>query len=611
MTTEDRPEPSRAATERPELDPRNLIPIPTLTVDGTGRVLWVNRAAEDLIGYTREVLVGSLVREWIHGRARRRVVRDLLVWWREGKDEISLEVPIKSAGNRPNWAGLRVRRVSFRPGKTIFVASFYDLDGVYAERERLQRDVEELEARVQEAIAAGELKSEFMRVAGEQIRTPMSGLIEMSRLMLETELGPEQQTYAEIMAHSCEHLLEVVNDLLDFTRIESGTLEIRDLAFDLRVTLDTAFEALGGWVTEAGRNFSFHVDPAIPAALEGDPGRLRQIFLALGRSVISVCDSTPVAIAVRAASESAHGVELRVQYRTSYPPARQEDAELVRHAFTEGDADSLSRLAGRGISLRLSRQLIALMRGKIGATTARNGEFEISFQVPFAKQAKAAPALEPVAAAPVAEVDASLEGRRVLIADPFGRCGGLLVPQLEAWGCRATRVRSGEEVLSMLRSAQILEEPYDFALLDAVLPDRSLESVVAEIQREREWRVRLLMTTSMGQPGDADWAQRLGMRAYLPMPIDEDDVRDALCEILRQPASVAPGEPRLPLITRHWLAERRLSSADDVGSPGLAAAAPGAGPEPPIAPGFRDWTPREHRSADEWDTFFGEEEKAA
>lgn len=615
MTTEDRPDPPRTGTERPELDPKNLIPVPTITVDGTGRILWVNRAAEDLIGYTREVLVGGTVGEWIHGPARRRVMRDLLAWQRGAEDEISLEIPLRSAGNRRNWAGLRVRRVAFRAGRSVFVASFFDLQGVYAERERLQRQVEELEARAQEAIAAGELKSEFLRVAGEQIRTPMSGLIEMSRLILETDLGAEQRTYAEIIARSGEHLLDIVSDLLDFTRIESGALEIRNLPFDLRVTLDTALEALGGWITEEGRRFSFTVEPDIPTALEGDPGRLRQIVLSLGRSVISVSEKTPISMSVRAVDESAHSVELRVQIRTSYPPDRQADAELVRQAFSEGDATSLSRLAGRGISLRLSRQLISLMRGRIGAAVAKDGELDISFQVPFLKREEAvAPPAELVQVVD-AEEDVRLEGRRVLVADPFGRYGGQFIPQLEAWGCRATRVRSGEEVISALRSAEFLQEPFDFAVLDAVLPDRSLDSVADEIRAEPGWRVRLLMTTSMGQPGDAEWATRMGMRAYLPVPIEDDDLRDSLLEILRQGNPAEPGEPPLPLITRHWIAERRLSRGDS-GATSIPSAAPVPAPDEgeaasAVAPGFQDWQQRPPKKADEWETFFGDEGKAA
>ncbi len=614
MESQDRPSPSCAETERPELDPRNLIPVPTVTVDGGGRILWINRAAEELIGYTRDVIIGSSTRDWIHGRPRRRVVRDLLQWKRGTDDEISMEIPIRSAGNVARWAGLRVRRVAFRPGKPVFVASFYDLQGVHAERERLQKQVEALEARVHEAMAAVEMKSEFLRVAGEQIRIPMSGLIEMSHLLLDTELAPDQCTYAEIIAQSGGHLLEVVNDLLDFTRIESAALEIRNLDFDLRVTLDSVAEVLGGWVTDSGRKFAFTVEPSLATALQGDPGRLRQILLGLGRCLTSISAQGAVAVAVREVDETAQSVELRVQFRVEISTEDREDAELMRRAFSDGDSGALQRLASRGLSLRLSRQLISLMRGKIGAVHSTETELELAFQVPFAKQPSVAiPAEREVAPMPEPAPE-TWEGRRVLIADPFGRCGGIVVPVLELLGCEAIRVRSGEEVLSNLREAEAAGQPIGFAILDAVLPDKSLDAVCEEIHAESTWRVELLMTTSMGQPGDAEWASRLGFRAYLPMPIDADDLQEALREIVRsRSAERAGAESQTPLITRHWLAEQRLKARGLAGSPDEPpAAAPADEPDPAaIASGFRDWVSRPERSPDEWESFFGEERKAA
>ena len=261
--------------------------------------------------------------------------------------------------------------------------------------------------------------------------------------------------------------------------------------------------------------------------------------------------------------------------------------------------------------IRVARQIVSLMRGKIGVVSAKESELELVFQVPFSKQ----PVVEAPAVTTPAVVEAvapeSLHEWRVLVADPFGRCVGLVVPVLELMGCEATRVRSGEEILEELHRAAREGEPYRCAILDAVLPDRSLDSICEGIRAQSEWRLDLIMTTSMGQPGDAEWASRLGFRAYLPMPVEAEDLQDALREIARGvPTATASGT--LPLITRHSLAEQRLKARDGAPTAETAGAtdswtSDGDG----IAPGLRDWSPRPARSANEWEDFFGEVREAA
>ena len=623
MEGQDSRTPSSSPTERPQLDPRNLIPIPTLTADGTGTILWLNHAAEELIGRPQQDVVGGSFRDLLSPRLRRRFVRDIWRWQKGEEPELSLELPLRGPQNVARWAGLRVRRVAFRPGKLVFVASFYDLDGVYAERERLQRQVQELEARVREATAAAELKSDFLRVAGEQIRTPMSGLIEMSRLLLETELGPEQLTYAEVLSGSSQDLLNVVNDLLDFTRIESGTLELRELDFDLRVTVDTVATALGGWAAEQQRPLQISVDPSVPTGLTGDPARVRQVLLTLGRSMLVPDSDAPLVLSVRVAQETARGVELAIQLRTKLAADGIEEAAMLRRAFNQGNPEATQKLGGKGMSLRLSRQMVSLLSGRILESEGATDELQFAVQIPFLKQHEevAAPPVETPEVVAASEPGDPLAGRRALIADPFGRCGGTIVPMLESWSCEAVRVRSGEEVLTQIEEAKSAGSPFAFALLDAVLPDMSLDQVVERLRTETD-QTRLLMTTSMGQPGDAEWASRLGFEAYLPMPIAEADLKDALLEIVRRDAAGAGGPESL--ITRHALAERRMrlrASSGEEAAASAAAAPPSEeaavlSGEEPIAPGFQNWEsegPPRHTEMprDEYENFFGDEEQKA
>jgi PAS domain S-box-containing protein len=543
---------SENVDEHVDFDPRTLIPVPIIFCDADGWIVWLNVAAEELTGIPAHQLIGNSFAEIFPPENRRGIFRQVLRWRRKAETKLYLEAPLRTASGKSNWVGLQIKRVSAPSGKDVFICSCHDLQAMRDELESMRRQVSELEARIDEATATVRLKSEYVTTISEDIRGPMSGVVGMSRHLLETELDPEQRTYAEVIENSGQQLLDVVDDLLDFTRIEAGQLEIKSIDFDLQVVIEAVAMTLGARAAERGIEFTFAVDQAVQSELIGDPGRFRQLLLNLGDSMIEQAKGRTIGLQVDLIEEDARAMNLRVGLTLRGANGPTQTDTSVFEAFAKGDAKVLRGLGSRGLGLNLCRQLISLMRGETKDGNRVTDTPGYCFTVPFQKQAIP----EPQEAS--AEVD--LSEVRVLIGDPTPANSNWLAETIGGWGCTIWQAQTGEELIEELRSAAENNAPYHAALIDLDLPELSVAALSSSIRQNSTLPATvLMMITNFGRPGDAEWAEKLGFRAYLPKPIEPVDLREALLEILRfsQSEQERGGKTGPSLITRHYLAERR------------------------------------------------------
>jgi PAS domain S-box-containing protein len=544
-----------------DFDPRNLIPVPIVFCDDEGQIVWLNTAAEDLTGFSSHHLVGKAFTELFPEEKRPTIGRRVLRWRRRGETQLYLEEPIQTAALKPHWIGVTVKRVPAPTGKEVYVCSLHDLQAMRDELESLRRQVSEMEARIDEAAASVELKSEFIRTISEDIRAPMSGVVGMSRFLLETELNPEQMTFAEVIENSGQQLLDVVDDLLDFSRIEAGELEIQSIDFDVRVAVEAVAVTLGTRATDRQLGFSFGVDRSVQSELIGDPGRFRQILLHLGETVIEEAKSGTVSLHVGLAEESARGLTLQVCIEMSEGPGEADSQENVFNLFSSDDSLGLRKLGSRGLGLNLCRQMLSLMRGEVIQTAGET--LGLSFQVPFQKQV-----LPEITSAPE---EISLEGAHVIVGDPMPENGSWLSDTLTGWGCAVTKASSGEEAIEALRNKAAAGFTRRVAIIDLDLPGISTEDLASTVCGDSSISdTPMVMITSIGRRGDAEMASGFGFRAYLTKPIEPVDLRECVIELLRTQHSEGDSPP---LITRHLLAERRHvdQPGESVESDGVAS----------------------------------------
>ncbi|NOT34243.1 MAG: response regulator [Candidatus Eisenbacteria bacterium] len=536
-------------------DPRDIVPEPLFCCDSDGRLVWMNSAAEQLAGHPSHELLGQTFPILFPFPDRKRISRHIARQHLKGKNEFYCEAPFVTGEGRVHWVGLKVKKVLSGSGKAGYVASAHDLQDVHEELERLKMRERELRASVEETKSASQLKSDFLASMSHEIRNPMNGVIGMSRTLLESTLNEEQRMWTNVILGSGEALLQLVNDILDFSRIEAGKIDLETLDFDLRVAVDQCSSLLAPRAAAQGLAFTAEVKPRVPSRLTGDPGRLRQVVLNLAGAAIKFTERGAVDVVVDLAEETAHQVVLRVSVRQNSAELTAENIDRLFRVFGSGDPAAMKQYGGSGLGLTIARQLVSLMGGEVGVVEEPGRGATLWFMLPLKKQ--------PDEVAPEPRAEADLRGVRVLVADAAVAAREEMKLMLTAWGCEAEEAGDGLQALERLRSAASDGKPVQVALIDMDLPILDPESFSAAMRSEPGLnRTRLMLLTNLGRRGDAARAEDWGYLAYLLKPVQSSQMHEALVQIVSRGDSFGPPpgakvstSPRI--ITRHVIAEQQ------------------------------------------------------
>jgi PAS domain S-box-containing protein len=518
--------------------------------DLEGRFLRVNEKLCDILGYSREELLTRNVRD----------VTCPVDWAADRDNSRSLlqgEVPSFSRDKRylrkdgsPVWVAVSVSLQRDAAGTPL------NLIGVVRDITHRKRLETELRQAKEAAEAANRAKDEFLANVSHEIRTPMNAILGMTELALDTELTAEQRQCLKTVKSAADNLLGIINDLLDFAKIEAGKLELDPAAFSLRTAVGDTLRALAVRAHDKGLALTSQVQPDVPDALVGDAGRLRQVLLNLVGNAIKFTDAGEVEVRVRremgrigplgptSPIDAPPEALLRFEVCDTGIGIARDTQERIFRAFEQEDTSTTRKYGGTGLGLTIAARLVALMGGEITVNSEPGRGSTFAFTVGLGQQAhppetRAAGEWEQTQTpAPVARP------LRILVAEDNEFNAQLLEQLLGRAGHSVRLASNGREALRLAD-----EGHFDLLLLDVHMPELDGFQVVRAL-RERERtsgsRLPVIALTARSRKEDRERCLAAGMDDFLAKPIQAADLWAAMDRVVHaRPAAGRPGSSLL------------------------------------------------------------------
>ncbi len=405
------------------------------------------------------------------------------------------------------------------------------------------------------AEAATRAKSDFLARMSHELRTPMNGIIGMTDLALTTDLTAEQRRYLTSVKRSADWLLNLINDILDLSRIEAGKLSTVNVSFVLRDCLDDTLEPLRQQATLKGLDFRADLSESLPTTVAGDPGRLRQVITNLVGNALKFTEAGEIAVAAGPVARDDDSATVEFSVSDTGPGIPPESMESIFEAFEQGETTTVNPPEGTGLGLNICARLVDLMGGEIHVDTEVGAGSTFRFTVRFARSAQVAE--EPQ------HIDRSvLEGARALVVHPEADSRRRLADALREVAMDPACTPSGPQALVELDLAADRRQPLQAVVLDCTASADPFALARQIKARPAGGDVKVVVLSGAGMRGDAGRCGEAGVDAYLTHPVSDETLADTLAELLAGGSRV-----RHHLVTRHSLRSvgRRLSVlvADD------------------------------------------------
>ncbi|MEW5773881.1 MAG: response regulator [Thermodesulfobacteriota bacterium] len=487
-------------------------------------------------GYTAEELTSGDVRfaQMIHPSDAVLVTEHMQSWENATDKELSLEYRIQAKDGEVHWVDGRAWVRRDPDGRVTHIQGLV-ID--ITERKRMEAELLSAKDAAEEASRA---KSEFLANMSHEIRTPMNAVLGMTQLTLETSLSTEQREYLEAVDSAAEALLSIINDILDYSKIEARMVRLESIRFDLRKLVHNVLTNMRVQARRRGLELTAEVEPEVPEVVVGDPGRLRQVIVNLLGNALKFTEQGEVRLTVESLSrgqsagwlsqprtrEGRAGVLLLFTVSDTGIGIREEQQRTIFDSFTQADGSITRKYGGTGLGLAICKAYVHLMGGTMSLSSVRHEGSEFSFTALFGAEAR--PASQTAAGESGDQARDLPRNLKVLVAEDNEGNRKTILYMLSRLGLEAVCAEDGEEALDALS-----RERFDLVLMDIQMPGADGLEATRRIRAAHNGidpAVRVVAMTAHAMEGDRERFLSQGMDDYLAKPLRKRDLVRVLHE---------------------------------------------------------------------------------
>jgi len=514
----------------------------------------VNKKTAEMFGAEKEEIIGKVCHRYICPAAAGRCpITDL------GKQVDNSEQLLLTADGREVNILKTVTHVELL-SKKYLLESFVDISDLKTMGKNLLAAKEQAEAlnlhlQKQTALAnamaaraekANAAKSEFLANMSHEIRTPMNAVIGFTDMLLDTELNPEQTDCAQTIRRSGESLLSLINDILDYSKIEAGKIDFEETDFDLEVLVYDVCELIGPR-TDKGVEILCRIGERLPSQVMADPHRIKQVLVNLMGNAAKFTHDGEIELSVDVEQERDDGIMVHARIRDTGIGIPADKVESVFELFQQADGSTTRQYEGTGLGLPISRQIARLMGGDTWAESeeGKGSTFHFTALVQQANQKQVR-----------RFGSVSLAQKNVLITDDNKRNREIISHVLELAGMRAFGFETGAGALKAMRERKGERDPFDICILDIMMPDMSGYQLARRIRSEVDATLPLIAFSSSIEKGVAKKCQEAGFNGFLPKPINRLKLYKMIERLLcNSHDKQEPMAEKTPLITQYSMRE--------------------------------------------------------
>jgi len=494
------------------------------TLDPEQLITQVNEEFCVLTGYDKKEVIGrniSILGEEGNGTKDEEEINKIQTKIRT-KDGGELRV-IKNVGSIKDLSGRSIGMVE----------SFVDVTHLIRAREAAE--------------AANIAKRDFLANMSHEMRTPLNGIIGMAELAMEATPDANILDILHTINYESNSLNILINDILDFAKIETGKIELEEHHFDLRIVMEDVASSMAIRAVQKQLEFISFLSPDVPHQLIGDSARLRQIFVNLIGNAVKFTTEGEIFVRADSVGEENDMAKVRFSIKDTGIGIPKDKQEKIFEGFTQADSSTTRKFGGTGLGTTISKMLVEEMKGEIGLDSEEGMGSTFWFSIPFVKQTKQLDEIPPE------EVD--LAGKTVMVVDDNRTNRFIMSEYLKTWGSLPVEAASGVEALTLLKDSAQSGKSFTLILLDVQMPGMDgfeLAQKIRAIKRLKD--IPILIVSSVGNIGDGEKCREIGIEGYFTKPVKKEDMRKGIISVLG--GGIGEKEQEVAkLVTRHTIAE--------------------------------------------------------